>query len=83
VFEPEDYRKGQILLGHRSFSPPALRRARLNAGLSQQALAVRAGLYPNIVGYLERGRVQPKAVTAVALADALDVPLDALFEATS
>jgi transcriptional regulator with XRE-family HTH domain len=71
-----------LVLAHRNFSPPALRRARLDAGLSQQGLSVRAGLYPNLVGYLERGQVQPMASTAVALADALDLPLDALFEPT-
>lgn len=49
-----------------------LRRYRAAAGLSQEALAERAGLSPNAVGALERGdRRHPYPATVRALADGL------------
>src|SRR5919202_5773583 len=49
-----------------------LRRLREAAGLTQEALAERAGLSPNAVGALERGdRRHPHPGTLRALADAL------------
>jgi transcriptional regulator with XRE-family HTH domain len=56
-----------------------LRAARTRAGLSQQGLAVAAGLHANAVQHLEVGRTRPMASTAAALADALGISLDALF----
>ncbi|MBV9326242.1 MAG: helix-turn-helix domain-containing protein, partial [Chloroflexi bacterium] len=50
----------------------ALRSMRLAAGLSQGALAERAGLSEKAVGALERGdRTTPRPATVVLLADAL------------
>jgi predicted ATPase/DNA-binding XRE family transcriptional regulator len=51
-----------------------LRRLREASGLSQEALAHRAGLTPNAVGNLERGeRRRPYPNTVRALAEALDL----------
>lgn len=52
----------------------ALRKRRLNAGLSQRALALRSGVpQPNIAAY-ESGRRIPSATTLDRLAAVLDVP---------
>lgn len=52
-----------------------LRGLRLAAGLTQEELALRAGLSPNAVGALERGaRRRPYPHTVRALSDALNLP---------
>jgi predicted ATPase/DNA-binding XRE family transcriptional regulator len=52
-----------------------LRRLREVAGLTQEELALRAGLSPNAVGALERGqRKRPYPHTVRALAEALELP---------
>src|SRR5580704_10744934 len=52
-----------------------LRRLRLEAGLSQDALAERAGISADAVAALERGRRRtPRPVTARRLIDALGLP---------
>jgi len=52
-----------------------LRHSRLEAGLSQEALAARAGLSAGAVASLERGRrTSPRASTVTALANALGLP---------
>jgi predicted ATPase/transcriptional regulator with XRE-family HTH domain len=52
-----------------------LRSLRQAAGLTQEELALRAGLSPNAVGALERGqRKRPYPHTVRALADALELP---------
>lgn len=48
-----------------------LRRLRKRAGLSQETLAQRAGLSPEAVSLLERGRRTPRLTTARLLAEAL------------
>src|SRR6266542_3751995 len=48
-----------------------LRQHRLNRGLTQAALAERAGLSERAIQHLERGRGQPYHETAQRLADAL------------
>ena len=49
------------------------------AGMSQQALAVSAGLSLSLVSQIERGsRVDPRMSTLTALATALEVTLDEL-----
>ncbi len=54
-----------------------LRRLRIRAGLSQEALAQRAGLSADTVAALEAGRRrQPRAFTVGLLADALGLGLD-------
>ena len=55
-----------------------LRRAREAAGLSQQALAVRAGVSVFAVSKIEQGAVEPSWPMACALADAMGVSLDSL-----
>src|SRR5262249_33109773 len=56
-----------------------LRELRVAAGLTQQALAVRAGLSISGVVHLEAGRIpDPRVSTLKALAVALGVGLDAL-----
>jgi len=50
-----------------------LRRCRKRAGLSQEAVGLRAGLHRTEVGLLERGERTPRIDTAVKLAGALDV----------
>ena len=48
-----------------------LRRLRRRSGLSQETLASRAGLSPEAVSLLERGRRSPRMTTMRMLADAL------------
>lgn len=51
-----------------------LRRLRKRTGLSQEALAARAGLSPEGVSLLERGRRSPRLTTMRLLADAMALP---------
>ena len=56
-----------------------LKALRENAGMSQQSLAVSAGLSVSLVSQIERGsRVDPRVSTITALATALGVSLDEL-----
>jgi transcriptional regulator with XRE-family HTH domain len=56
-----------------------LKALRENAGMSQQCLAVSAGLSVSLVSQLERGsRADPRMSTITALATALGVTLDEL-----
>ena len=57
----------------------ALRVHREKTGLSQEALAHRAGLDRTYVSGIERGRRNPTLRTAQKLADALGSGLDAMF----
>jgi transcriptional regulator with XRE-family HTH domain len=62
---------------HLSSFGALLRRLRKEAGLSQQEVALRAGLSLNAVNALERGvRKQPYPHTVRSLADALDLSED-------
>ncbi len=60
-----------------------LRRVRRREGLSQEELAIRAGLHRTAVGLLERGGRVPRIDTLVRLAGAMAVPpgelLDGIF----
>ena len=50
-----------------------------SAGLTQQELADRAGLSRKTVNTVENGVFTPSVLVALTLAQALGVPLDALF----
>ncbi|HET9561757.1 MAG TPA: helix-turn-helix domain-containing protein, partial [Propionibacteriaceae bacterium] len=51
-----------------------LRRLRRRSGLSQETLAARAGLSPEAVSLLERGRRSPRLTTMRLLAEGLSLP---------
>lgn len=53
----------------------ALRTARLEAGLSQEALAERAGLDRTYVSGTERGRKNPTLKTIARLSDAIGISI--------
>jgi transcriptional regulator with XRE-family HTH domain len=52
---------------------------RRGSGLSQEALALRAGLHRTYIGMIERGQRNPTLDAAKAIADALDVQLATLI----
>ena len=56
-----------------------LRAERRKRGLTQTDLALRAGLSLNFVSLVERGESSPTVATVYALADALELPVEALF----
>ncbi|RIJ67398.1 transcriptional regulator [Brevundimonas sp. LPMIX5] len=56
-----------------------LKAARTAAGLTQQELADRAGLSRKTVNTVENGVFTPSVLVALTLAQALGVPLHALF----
>ena len=56
-----------------------VRKYRLIAHLTQQALALRASLYHSYIGRIESGDANPTLLAIVALALALAVPIDALM----
>lgn len=56
-----------------------LKTVRTAAGLTQQELADRAGLSRKTVNTVENGVFTPSVLVALTLAQALGVPLDALF----
>lgn len=69
----------------RALPPPAafarnLRAAREKAGLSQEALAERAGMHRNAVALLETGKRDPRVSTVAKLAKALGVPASDLLK---
>jgi transcriptional regulator with XRE-family HTH domain len=55
-----------------------LRRARKDAGLSQEEAGIRASLHRTEVGLLERGERIPRIDTAIKLAGAVGVSVGAL-----
>jgi putative transcriptional regulator len=55
---------------------PVLRAER---GMSRKELAELAGVHYQTIGYLERGEYSPSLVLALRIAEALGVPLDAVF----
>ncbi len=56
-----------------------VREQREALGLTQEALAERAGIHDRSVGVVERGESNVTLATLVALAAALEMPLSALF----
>jgi transcriptional regulator with XRE-family HTH domain len=51
-----------------------LRSARERAGLTQEALGLRANFHPTEVNRIEKGRRNPGLLTIVKLAKALNIP---------
>jgi transcriptional regulator with XRE-family HTH domain len=56
-----------------------VRQRRKQLGLSQEELAAHSGLSETSIGLLERGKVWPQFENLQAIADQLQVPIDALF----
>ncbi|MBA3396514.1 MAG: helix-turn-helix transcriptional regulator [Deltaproteobacteria bacterium] len=54
---------------------PQLRRWRHSRGVTQETLALRAGVSPRHLSFVENGRSRPSREVVIALAEALDVPL--------
>lgn len=57
-----------------------IQQLRKHRGLSQAALAERAGLDVNFLGGVERGERNPSVATLIHVADALDVELAAVVD---
>lgn len=57
----------------------AIRRARLAVGLSQEALAVDAGIDRSYMGGIERGEHNLTAMNLVKISTALDIQLSVLL----
>jgi len=58
----------------------AIRSRRMAAGLSQEALAEKAGVHPTYLSMVERGIRNPTLDVASRLAKALKIPLPQLIE---
>jgi transcriptional regulator with XRE-family HTH domain len=59
---------------HRKILGEAIRRARKNAGLTQERLAERAELHPNYIGEVERAEKTISVDALVRIAHAVKVP---------
>ncbi|MFT8890121.1 MAG: helix-turn-helix transcriptional regulator [Ethanoligenens sp.] len=57
-----------------------LRNYRLQSGYSQDVLAERAGVHPTYIGQLERGEKNATLESIEKIAQALNLPLEKLFE---
>lgn len=57
----------------------AIRHLRRERELSQEALAFAADIHPKHLSEIERANKDPRATTVVRLADALGVPVAALY----
>jgi DNA-binding XRE family transcriptional regulator len=63
----------------RSHAIERLRVQREQLGLSQPAVARRAGIRPDLLGRIERRETDPRLQTVLVVANALDYPLERLF----
>lgn len=68
---------------HIEFNVEALVAVRRAAGLTRSEMARRAQLDPSQLWRIETGRATPREDTAIRLARAVGVPLDALFRAVA
>ena len=59
--------------------PEVLREVRTEKGLSQEALADRAGLHRTYISQIERGLKSPSLKSLAQIANALGVPLSGLM----
>ncbi len=59
--------------------PEVLREVRTEKGLSQEALADRAGLHRTYISQIERGLKSPSLKSLAQIANALGVPLSGLL----
>ena len=57
-----------------------IRLIRKEKGITQEGLALEAGLNRAYVGYIERGERNPSTETIAKVAKALKVPLEELFK---
>ena len=57
-----------------------LRTLRVNAGLSQEQLALKADVSKNQIGNIERGEVNITLVSAVSISKALEISLSKFFD---
>lgn len=57
-----------------------LRDLRLRQGISARSLAHRLGISPSAVSQIERGVLRPSVSRLIAITDALDVPIAAVFD---
>ena len=57
-----------------------IKKIREKRGLTQEELALEAGLNRAYVGYIERGRRNPSIETVAKIAKVLEVRLDELFK---
>ncbi len=53
---------------------------RNRAGLSQEELAEKANMNEKHLGQIERGQINPKITTIIAIMEALDLPFEALYK---
>lgn len=53
---------------------------RNRAGLSQEGLAALANINEKHLGQIERGNVNVKIITIIAIADALNISLEAIYK---
>lgn len=69
-------------MGYRALSlfGRTVRRLRKQHGLSQEALALAAGMHLNHVSSIERGERNPGLLSVLKIAKALDIPVTELFD---
>lgn len=70
--------RGRVAQSMFASKPHSIAAARLKAGLSQAKLAEAIGTSQSHIAKIEAGKVQIQFSTAMQLADALDMTLDAL-----
>jgi transcriptional regulator with XRE-family HTH domain len=71
--QPEEPRDPALAIGER------LAEHRTRRGVKVSALARQIGVSPSLISQIERGQSRPSVSTLFALAEALDVPVDAFF----